>query len=259
MTNSMGLKKKLLIGVLTAALCASTCAGGLLIKANAATEVAPSALFTASQGVNVLPVSQYEKADGSKVGDTGLRFQSPTDEAFTIQLNGVFDRSFGLEWSAPADAFVPGGAEVVFEIAEFGNPENKFEIHYAGQWQSSAWVEYDYTDADGNTETLYRSYGFNYNGHSRMVYSKDIINGCCNDPNSSDLLYYPELTVRENAKARTSITVQRSETDGTSVTTADEGAVISISGLTRAGSGYVTMLLRPRSLQRFGSRRLLGG
>ena len=239
--NTVSKKKTMLACLLAAALGASTCAGGLLLKADAATApVSSDKLFTVEEGVNVLPVSQYQTADGTSVGDTGLRFQSTNDEAFTIEFNGVFHRSFGMYWSAPADGWVDGGASVVFEIAEFGNPENKFEIHYAGKYQSSAWVEYDYTNAEGQSETLYRSYGFNYNGHSRMVYSKDVIDGCCN-LESLDLLYFPELTARENAKARTSITVQKSLDNNTSATTAEEGAIINIIGHTKDGGGYVTM------------------
>ena len=145
MMNTVTKTKKLLVCMLAAAMGASAFAGGLLLDASAAElqPVAPEALFTTSQGVNVLPASQYETSEGTAVGDTGLRFQSENDEAVTIDVNGVFHRSFGLYWTAPADGFVPGGAEVVFEIAEFGNPDNKFEIHYAGQWQSSAWIEYD--------------------------------------------------------------------------------------------------------------------
>ncbi len=58
MTNSMGLKKKLLIGVLTAALCASTCAGGLLIKANAESADAAD-LVTATNGTTVTAAKSY--------------------------------------------------------------------------------------------------------------------------------------------------------------------------------------------------------
>ena len=115
-------KKKLLVCLLTAAMGASTLAGEMLLEADAAAlQIESKALFTVSEGVNVLPASQYElksevngQPAGTKVGDTGLRFQSSSGEAFTIELNGVFHRSFGLEWSAPADGWIPGGAEVVF-------------------------------------------------------------------------------------------------------------------------------------------------
>ena len=236
--NTVSKNKTLLSCLLAACMGLSAFAGGMLLKADAATDpVAPSALFTASQGVNVLPASQYEKADGSLVGDTGLRFQSPTDEAFTIELNGVFDRSFGLEWSAPADGWI-AGSEVVFEIAEFGNPENKFEIHYYSKnYQSGAWVEYDYKDSNGDPQTLYRTYGLNYQNTSRMVYSKDIIDESLSDVDTSDLLYQPSLTLSsENVKSRTAIRVHKSASDNWTATTADEGAIISVAGIYKQGS-----------------------
>ena len=237
--NTFSKPKKLLVCMLAAAMGASALAGGMLLNANAAEgQVESKALFTASDGVTVSPASQYEKSDGAKVGDTGLRFQSQNDEAFTIELNGVFYRSFGLDWSAPADGWISGGAEVVFEIAEFNNPDNKFEIHYNGLWQSSAWVEYDYTNAEGETETLYRTYGLGYQSSSRMVYSKEIIDGSVNSPDGSDLLFYPTLTANENAKARTDIRVQKTISDGAAASTADDGAIINVVGYS-GGGGYV--------------------
>ena len=237
--NTVSKPKKLLVCLLAAAMGASALAGGMLLNANAAEGQAKSEdLFTVSDGVTVSPASQYEKSDGAKVGDTGLRFQSQNDEAFTIELNGVFYRSFGLDWSAPADGWISGGAEVVFEIAEFNNPDNKFEIHYNGLWQSSAWVEYDYTNAEGETETLYRTYGLGYQSSSRMVYSKEIIDGSVNSPDGSDLLFYPTLTVNENAKARTDIRVQKTISDGAAASTADEGAIVNVVGYS-GGGGYV--------------------
>ena len=238
--NTVSKNKTLLSCLLAACMSLSALAGGLLLKADAAElQVQSAALFTASEGVNVLPASQYQKADGSVVGDTGLRFQSPSDEAFTIQLNGVFDRSFGLDWSAPADGWIDGGAEVVFEIAEFGNPENKFEIHYKGLWQSSAWVEYDYTDDNGDTQTLYRTYGLNYQNTSRMVYSKDIIDGSVNSPDGSDILFSPTLTANESVTdrrfSRTEVRVQNSLTDATAGSTATDGAIVNVVGWSNGG------------------------
>ncbi len=238
--NTVSKKKTLLSCLLAACMGLSAFAGGLLLKADAAElQVQSAALFTASEGVNVRPASQYQKADGTSVGSTGLRFQSTNDEAFTIQLNGVFHRSFGLDWSAPADGWIDGGAEVVFEIAEFGNPDNKFEIHYKGLWQSSAWVEYDYTDSNGDTQTLYRTYGLGYQGTSRMVYSKDIIDGSVNSPDGSDILFSPMLTANESVTdrrfSRTEVRVQNSLTDATAGSTATDGAVVNVVGWSNGG------------------------
>lgn len=262
--NTFSKPKKLLVCMLAAAMGASALAGGMLLNANAAEgQVESKALFTASEGVTVTPASQYElKSDvevdnedgeketlfaGEKVGDEGLRFQSQNDGAFTIDVNGVFFHSFGLEWSAPADRWVDGGAEVVFEIAEYGNPDNKFEIHYAGPYQSGAWIEYDYTDRDGNTQTLYRTYGYSYNINqgtdqpekwvSRMIYDQSMLS----DPIGNNFEYYPCLTTfSTNAKSRMSINVQKSTTDGTSVSTDTQDAIINIIGNSRYG-GNVTM------------------
>ena len=232
--NTVSKKKTMLACLLAAALGASTCAGGLLLKADAADlQVKSADLFTASQGVNVLSASQYERPTGEK-SEVGLRFQSQNDEAFTIELNGVFHRSFGLDWAAPADGWVEGGAEVIFEIAEFGNPENKFEIHYKGLWQNTAWVQYDYTNAEGQSETLYRTYGLSYQGASRMVYSKEIIDGAINSPGGSDILFAPELTAVSNGsaedrrKSRTEVRVQNSGGNGVSM--ADDGAIVNVVG-----------------------------
>ena len=241
MMNTVTKTKKLLVCMLAAAMSASAFAGGLLLDASAAElQVESAALFTTSQGVNALPASQYERPDGTK-SEVGLRFQSQNDEAFTIDLNGVFHRSFGLDWAAPADGWVSGGAEVVFEIAEFGNPDNKFEIHYKGLYQSSAWVQYDYTNAEGQSETLYRTYGLGYQGTSRMVYSKDIIDGSVNSPDGSDILFYPELTATTNGSAedrrysRTEVRVQKSLTDGTAASMADDGAIVNVVGFSKGG------------------------
>ena len=249
MATKMGTKKRLLVLVLAAAMAVSVLAGGLFfIDANAATDLAVNSadLFTVSEGVTKLSASKYVTGENTEVGDTGLRFQSQNDEAFTIELNGVFHRSFGLEWSAPADGWVSGGADVVFEIAEFGNPENKFEIHYGGEWQSNAWVEYDYTDSAGTTQTLYRSYGFNHGGHSRMLYSKDIIvDALYSNPDGSDIRFRPVLTDKEvNAKARTTISVYdptHQDGDPVALPTDSEEAVIDVSGYCVGGDGYVNI------------------
>lgn len=234
-------KKKLLVCLLAAAMGASAAAGGVLLRADAAEpvdlQVKSEDLFTVSDGVNVLSASQYElksqvdeQPAGTAVGDTGLRFQSQNDEAFTIELNGVFFRSFGLEWSAPADGWIPGGAEVVFEVAEYGNPSNKFEIHYAGPYQSGAWIEYDYTDRDGNTQTLYRTYSRSTNLGteeepnyvSQMIYSKEMLS----DPIGNGFLHYPCLTAKDaGSKNKTTMKVKELDSDR-SASVADEDAVI---------------------------------
>ena len=245
--NTFSKPKKLLVCMLAAAMGASALAGGMLLNANAEPvdlQVKSEDLFTASEGVTVSPASQYEKSDGTPVGDTGLRFQSQNDEAFTIELNGIFHRSFGLDWSAPADGWLSGNtadtlAEVVFEIAEYGNPDNKFEIHYAGYWNNSAWVEYDYTNEEGETETLYRTYGLAYQGKSRMVYSKEIIDNAIANPDGSDLMFSPVLTANGNVTdrrfSRTELRVQNSLTDGTAGSTATDGSIINVVGWSNGG------------------------
>ena len=243
--NTVSKPKKLLVCLLAAAMGASALAGGMLLNANAAEGQAKSEdLFTVSDGVTVSPASQYEKSDGAKVGDTGLRFQSQNDKAFTIELNGIFHRSFGLDWAAPADGWLSGAtadtlAEVVFEIAEYGNPDNKFEIHYAGYWNNSAWVEYDYTNEEGETETLYRTYGLAYQDTSRMVYSKEIIDNAIANPDGSDLMFSPVLTANGNVTdrrfSRTELRVQNSLTDGTAGSTATDGSIINVVGWSNGG------------------------
>ena len=252
--NTVSKPKKLLVCLLAAAMGASALAGGMLLNANAEAvdlQVKSEDLFTVSEGVNVLSESQYElksevggQPAGTKVGDTGLRFQSQNDEAFTIELNGIFHRSFGLDWAAPADGFLSGTtadtlAEVVFEIAEYGNPDNKFEIHYAGYWQSSAWVEYDYTNKEGETETLYRTYGLAYQDTSRMVYSKEIIDAAIASPYGSDLMFSPVLTangeVTNRRYSRTELRVQNSLTDATAGSTAADGSIINVVGWSNGG------------------------
>lgn len=226
-------KKKLLVCLLAAAMGASAAAGGVLLKADAADgQVESKALFTVSEGVTVSPESQYEKADSTKEGDVGLRFQSQNDEAFTIELNGVFRRSFGLDWSAPADGWV-AGSEVVFEIAEFGNPDNGFRIHYYSKnYQSGTWVEYDYTNKEGETETLYRTYSYDHNGTSRMIYSKDFLA----DPMNEHILYGPSLAT--TGHDRLSVKVQKAVDNNTAADVSEEGAVININA-NMSGYGYM--------------------
>ena len=240
-------KSRLLVLVLAMAMAVSFLTGGLLFKTVSAEEAADvGALFTVSKGVTVSPASKYTYKSGENEGNTpqdavtGLQFRSDTNEAFTIELNGIFHRSFGLDWSAPADSW---GVfrEVVFEISEFGNPDNGFRIHYGGVFQSGTWIEYDYTNEAGETQTLYRSYSRTYNrnsaagadGNARMLYT-DAVKA---DPITEDIMTTPVLTTT-GAGGRTTIQVQKSVDNDVVADVADEGAIINI-GVYGSG-GYYT-------------------
>ena len=142
MTNSMGLKKKLLIGVLTAALCASTCAGGLLIEANAASADAVD-LVTVTGGATVTAAKSYTTTAGD-------------------YTTAYF----------PGEGFWGTTAQTTITVTSVADAGETFQVHIGGEWQRYGYVTYDW-----NGETLYRtvnSYADNGTYYYREYNVKDI-------------------------------------------------------------------------------------
>ena len=94
---------------------------------------------------------------GTKVGDTGLYIQSTANKStdgYTVDVNGIFKGSTGMYLAFPGEGF-GGGAEyreVVITVASVTDPDEKFNVHLYGQWDTSADVSFDY-----NGTTLWRS------------------------------------------------------------------------------------------------------
>lgn len=173
MTNSMGLKKKLSIGVLTAALCASTCAGGLLIEANA--EGADAAdLVTVTGGATVTAAKSYTTSAGDYTTPTGLYIAAPSDKALSygVELNGIFTGSTGIKAYFPGEGFWNPVVETTITVTSVADAEETFQVHIGGEWQRYGYVTYDW-----NGETLYRtvnSYADNGTYYYREDNVKDI-------------------------------------------------------------------------------------
>ena len=173
MIDSMGLKKKLLIGVLTAALCASTCAGGLLIKANA--EGANAAdLVTVTGGATVTAAKSYTTTAGDYTTPAGLYVAAPADKALSygVELNGIFTGSTGIKAYFPGEGFWGATAQTTITVTSVADAGETFQVHIGGEWQRYGYVTYDW-----NGETLYRtinSYADNGTYYYREDNVKDI-------------------------------------------------------------------------------------
>lgn len=173
MTNSMGLKKKLSIGVLTAALCASTCAGGLLIEANA--EGADAAdLVTVTGGATVTAAKSYTTTAGDYTTPKGLYIAAPSDKALSygVELNGIFTGSTGIKAYFPGEGFWGTTAQTTITVTSVADAGETFQVHIGGEWQRYGYVTYDW-----NGETLYRtvnSYADNGTYYYREDNVKDI-------------------------------------------------------------------------------------
>lgn len=168
MTNSMGLKKKLLIGVLTAALCASTCAGGLLIEANA--EGADAAdLVTATGGATVTAAKSYTTSAGDFTTPAGLYISAPDDKSLSYgaELNGIFTGSTGIKAYFPGEGFWGAAAQTTITVTSVADSGGKFRVHIGGEWQRYGYVTYDW-----NGETLYRTVN-SYADNSTYYYRED--------------------------------------------------------------------------------------
>ena len=94
---------------------------------------------------------------GTKVGDTGLYIQSTANKStdgYTVDVNGIFKGSTGMYLAFPGEGFGDGAEyrEVVITVASVTDPDEKFNVHLYGQWDTSADVSFDY-----NGTTLWRS------------------------------------------------------------------------------------------------------
>lgn len=168
MTNSMGLKKKLLIGVLTAALCASTCAGGALIKANAASVVAAD-LVTVTGGATVAAAKSYTTTAGDYTTPKGLYIAAPSDKSLSygVELNGIFTGSTGIKAYFPGEGFWGATTQTTITVTSVADAGETFQVHIGGEWQRYGYVTYDW-----NGETLYRTVN-SYEGNDTYYYRED--------------------------------------------------------------------------------------
>ena len=187
----MGLKKKLSIGVLTAALCASTCAGGLLIEANAASADAAD-LVTVTGGATVTAAKSYTTTAGDYTTPAGLYIAAPSDKALSygVGLNGIFTGSTGIKAYFPGEGFWGTTAQTTITVTSVADAGETFQVHIGGQWQRYAYVTYDW-----NGVTLYRTIN-SYADNGTYYYLES------NVKNTGQAQYLPIQGWMENAGGR---------------------------------------------------------
>ena len=164
MTNTIGLKKKLLVCLLAAAMGASAVTGGVLLDASAES-VALTNLVTVTGDAQVQTAPQQYKLKnngkdgtpaGTAVGDTGLYVASTKDDSadgYTVALNGIFTGSVGMQIAFPGEGFWDGSyREAVMTVASINDPAEQFQLHLDDVWGMYAYVTYDYEG-----QTLVRS------------------------------------------------------------------------------------------------------
>ena len=106
--------------------------------------------FVSVSGATVETATQYkEAATGTPLGEQGILF-TPQDSTqnYTIDVVGVFTGSTTVEWAAPGEDWNVSGV-VTFTVAELGNPENSFQVIWAGPYQTTAYVKYNYPGREG--------------------------------------------------------------------------------------------------------------
>lgn len=92
------------------------------------------------------------------IGDPGLLVTPKNFESldpYTVDLVGVFEGNTAIEWSVPGENW-SNASEVIFTIADVADPSNSFQVIWTGANQSPAYVRYNYTDSNGNTQQLLR-------------------------------------------------------------------------------------------------------
>ncbi len=92
------------------------------------------------------------------IGDPGLLVTPNNFEAqdpYTVDLVGVFEGNTAIEWSVPGENW-DTASNVIFTIADVADPSNSFQVIWTGANQSPAYVRYNYTDSNGDTQQLLR-------------------------------------------------------------------------------------------------------
>ena len=185
--NTVSKKKTMLACLLAAALGASTCAGGLLLKADAeSVGISSLVAVTGDAQVETAP-RQYKlknnsndgKPAGTAVGDTGLYVASTKDDSadgYTVALNGIFTGSVGMQIAFPGEGFWDGSyREAVMTVTSITDPEETFQLHLDDVWGMYAYVTFEYGE-----ETLTRSRSKYYGDSFDQVTGAD----------NADWLYY---------------------------------------------------------------------
>ena len=97
--------------------------------------------------------------EGTPIGETGLLVtpdEFNADETYTVGFTGMFSGDTAIEWAVPGENW-NNASEVVFTIAEVGNPDNSFQVIWTGANQSPAYVRYNYAGREGvPAQTLVR-------------------------------------------------------------------------------------------------------
>ena len=96
---------------------------------------------------------------GTPIGETGLLVtpdEFNADETYTVDFTGMFSGDTAIEWAVPGENW-DNASEVVFTVAEVGNPDNSFRVIWTGANQSPAYVRYNYAGREGvPAQTLVR-------------------------------------------------------------------------------------------------------
>ena len=171
--NTVSKKKTLLSCLLAVCMGLSALAGGLLIKADAASADAAD-LVTVTGGATVTAAKSYTTTAGDYTTPKGLYIAAPSDKSLSygVELNGVFTGSTGIKAYFPGEGFWNPVVETTITVTSVADAGETFQVHIGGEWQRYAYVTYDW---DG--ETLYRtvnSYADNGTYYYREDNVKDI-------------------------------------------------------------------------------------
>ena len=171
--NTVSKKKTLLSCLLAVCMGLSALAGGLLIKADAASADAAD-LVTVTGGATVTAAKSYTTTAGDYTTPKGLYIAAPSDKSLSygVELNGVFTGSTGIKAYFPGEGFWGTTAQTTITVTSVADAGETFQVHIGGEWQRYAYVTYDW---DG--ETLYRtvnSYADNGTYYYREDNVKDI-------------------------------------------------------------------------------------
>ena len=158
MTNGIGLRKKVFVCLLAFAMCISMLAGGMLIKANAAS-VSVTDLVTVTGDAQAESAPRKYKMNGTQdeVGDTGLYIASQANGAgYTVNVNGIFTGSVGMQIAFPGEGYWSNGIyrKAVITATSITDPAETFDLILEGSWGTEASVGFEWEGTQ-----LYRTRG----------------------------------------------------------------------------------------------------
>ena len=117
-------------------------------------EIESAQILSVSSNATITANTQYNDS-----GERGILVQAQdpqSEDSYTVDMVGVFNGNTTLRWNSPGTTIEVDGL-LIFTVAELGNPSNAFKVVWGGAWQSYAYVEYNWVDAEGETQILRRA------------------------------------------------------------------------------------------------------